>query len=93
MLSKVFERLLSIRIGRFMERSGVLPTAQFAYLKGLGTSAALLCVTHTLQSALKRGREARIVEIDFRAVLIGSTISELSISSVLWVLEVLFCLY
>ena len=43
-LSKVFERLVSVRLGRFMERSGVLPTTQFAYRKGLGTYVALLCV-------------------------------------------------
>ena len=30
-LSKVFGRLVSVRLGRFMERSGVLPTTQFAY--------------------------------------------------------------
>ena len=36
-LSKVFERQVSVRLGRFMERSGVLPTTQFAYRKGLGT--------------------------------------------------------
>ena len=47
-LSKVFERLLSVRHGRFMECSGVLPTTQFAYRKGLGTCDALLCVSHTL---------------------------------------------
>ena len=41
-LSKVFERLVSVRLGRFMERSGVLPTTQFAYRKGLGTYDALL---------------------------------------------------
>ena len=41
-LSKVFERLVSVRRGRFMERSGVLPTTQFAYRKGLGTCDALL---------------------------------------------------
>ena len=52
-LSKVFERLVSVRLGRFMERSGVLPTTQFAYRKGLGTCDALLCVSHTLQSALE----------------------------------------
>ena len=60
-LSKVFERLASDRLGRFMERSGVLPTTQFAYRKGLGTCAALQCVSHTLQSALENGQEARIV--------------------------------
>ena len=50
-----------------MERSGMLPTTQFAYQKGLGTCDALLCVSHTLQSALERGQEARIVQIDFSA--------------------------
>ena len=45
----------------------MLPTTQFAYRKGLGTSDALLCVSHTLQSALKSGQEARIVQIDFSA--------------------------
>ena len=62
---KVFERLVSVRLGRFMERSGVLPTTQFGYRKGLGTCDALLCVSHTLQSALESGQEARIVQIDF----------------------------
>ena len=50
-----------------MERSGVLPTTQFAYRKGLGTCNALLCVSHTLQSALESGQKARIVQIDFSA--------------------------
>ena len=95
-LSKVFERLVSVRLGRFMERSGVLPTTQFAYRKGLGTCDALLCVSHTLQSALESGLEALIVQIDFSATfepLIGSTIWAFCISSALWVLEVLSCLY
>ena len=50
-----------------MERSGVLPTTQFVYRKGLGTCDALLCVSNTLQSALESGQEARIVQIDFSA--------------------------
>ena len=54
-LSKVFERLVSVRLGRFMDPSGVFLTAQFAYLKGLGTCDALLCLSHTLQSALESG--------------------------------------
>ena len=53
-LSKVFEGLVSVCLGGFMECSGVLPTTQFAYRKGLGTCDALLCVSHTLQSALDR---------------------------------------
>ena len=66
-LFKVFKRLVSARLGRFMERSGVLPTTQFAYRKGLGTCDALLCVSHTLQSAFENEQEARIVQIDFSA--------------------------
>ena len=66
-LSKVFERLVSVRFGRFMERSGMLPTKQFAYRKGLGTCDAPLCVSHTLQSVLESGQEARIVQINFSA--------------------------
>ena len=66
-LSKVLECLVSVRLGRFMECSGVLPTTQFAYRKGLDTCDALLCVSHTLQSALESGQEARIMQIDFSA--------------------------
>ena len=66
-LSKVFELLVSVRLGRFMGRSGVLPTTQFAYRKGLGTCDPLLCVSHTQQSALESGQEARIMQIDFSA--------------------------
>ena len=62
-LSKVFERLVSVRVGRFMESNGVLPTTQFVYRKGLGTCDALLSVSHTLQSALESRQEARIVQI------------------------------
>ena len=50
-----------------MESNGVLPTTQFAYWKGQGTCDALLCVSHTLQSALVSEQQARIVQIDFSA--------------------------
>ena len=43
------------------------PSLLIAYQKGLGTCDALLCVSHTLQSALESGQEARIVQIDFSA--------------------------
>ena len=45
-----------------MECIGVLPTTQFAYWKGLSTCDARLCVSHTLQSVLESGQEARIVD-------------------------------
>ena len=50
-----------------MDRSGVLPTTQFAYRKNLGTCDALLCVSHSLQRALESGQDPRIVQIDFSA--------------------------
>ena len=58
---------MSVHLGRFMEGRGVVPTTQFAYRNGLGTCDALLCVTHTLPSALEIWQGARIVQIDFSA--------------------------
>ena len=66
-LCKMFDRLVSVRLERFMERSGVLPTTKLAYWKGLGTCAPLLWVSLALQSALESGQEDRIVPIDFSA--------------------------
>ena len=59
---------MSVRLRRFIKCSGVLPTTEFAYQKGLGICEALLCVIHTMQSALESGQEASIVQIDFSAV-------------------------
>ena len=58
---------MSVRLGRMMERSRVLPSTQFAFRKGQGTCDALLCVSHTLQNELESVKEARIVQIDFGA--------------------------
>ena len=57
----------SVRLERFIERCGVLTTTQIACRKGLGTCDELLCMSHTLQSALESGQEARIMQIDFSA--------------------------
>ena len=64
---------MSVRLERFVERSGVLPTTQFAYRRGLGTCDALLCVSHTLLSALESRQEARIAQIDFSGLTSGLT--------------------
>ena len=92
LLSKVFERLVSVRFGRFMESSSVLPTTHFPFRKVLDTCDALLCASHTLQSELESGQGARIVQVYFWMLLIGSPIRNLSIISVLWLLEILCCL-
>ena len=76
-----------------MERSGMLPTTQFAYRKGLGGCDALLFVSHKLQSVLEIGQKARIVQIDFSAAF--ERVNHLGIldkCSALWVFEVLCCI-
>ena len=89
---------MSVRLGRFVECSGVLPEEahhcayrnKFAYRKGLVSCDALLCMSHTLQSALDwkvSMREGSCGSISVQP-LIGSTIRAFSINSTLWVLEV-----
>ena len=75
-----------------MEHIGVLPTAQFAYRKGL-SSCDVLYVLHTLQCALESGRRLGSYRFISAPPLIVSSIMEFCISSVLCVLEVLCCLY
>ena len=64
-LSKVFERLISLRFGRFLERSGVLSSHQYLYRKSLGTCDALVNIFCAGQMELDRGGELALVQIDF----------------------------
>ena len=64
-LSKIFERLLARRLTQFLDINKILPMYQFAYKKGVGTSDALLCICHNLQTSLDAGQESRIVSLDF----------------------------
>ena len=82
---------MSVRVGRFVERSGVFTITQFAYRKGLGTCDALLCVSYTRQSALESGQEARIVQIDFSEAF--DTVNYRGILYKLLVFGVLYRLY
>ena len=66
-LSKVFERLMALRFGRFLERSGVLSSHQYSYRKGLGTCDALLDIVCVGQLELDRGGELALIQIDFSA--------------------------
>ena len=75
LLSEVFERLLSVRLGQFMERSGVFPTTHFVYRKGMGTSPYLRCtfvgVPYTAKCIGDWALETRIVQLDFSAAFVG----------------------
>ena len=42
----VHERLMLVRLMRFMECSGGILTTQFSYSKGLGTDNVILYVSH-----------------------------------------------
>ena len=50
-VSKVLEGLVSVRLERLMERSGVIPTTKFAYRKGLGACA--FTFVHVLYTAMR----------------------------------------
>ena len=58
-LSKVFERLIALRFSRFYERSGVLPSHQYSYMKRLGTCDALLDIVCAGQLELNRVESLR----------------------------------
>ena len=50
---------------RFCEKCGFLPAAQFAYRKGLGSTDALLTISHHLQKSLDARMESYIVQLHF----------------------------
>ena len=91
--STVFERPVSVRIGRFMERSGVLPTVQLLIGKVWVPvvhfcSCPIHCKVHWRMG--RRQGSCRLISVQ---PLIGSTIRAFSIIFARWVLEVLCCLY
>ena len=88
-LSKVFECLEAVRLGLFMEHSGVIPTTQFAYRKGLSTCNALSFVSHTMKVHWRVCRMLALCRLASPLPLIGSTFKEFSLSSALCVLEVI----
>ncbi len=67
LLSKIFEHVISGRLSRYLEHSHLIPANQFAYRKNLGTTDALLTISHKIQQALDCGHEARVVQLDFSA--------------------------
>ena len=68
-VSKVYEKLVSHKRSSFCEKYGLLPTAQFAYRKGLGCTDALLTISHHLQKSLDAVMESYIVQLDFSAAV------------------------
>ena len=92
-MSKVFEHLVSNRLGRFMERRVCIQKPSLiigkVWVPVMHFCAFLIhCKVHW-RIGSRRGR-CRLISAQ---PLIGSIIREFCISSVVWVLEVLCCLY
>ena len=58
---------MSVRLGRFIERVVCFQPPSLLIGNVWVPVMPLLCMPHTLQSALESGQEARIVHIDFSA--------------------------
>ena len=89
-LSKMFERLMAVRLGRFMEHCGVLPLL----IGKVWVPVMHFCVCHIhFRVHWRAGNRPGLCRSTSALLLIGSTIREFSIGSALWVSEVLCCLY
>ena len=64
-LSKVFDKIVAVKLSNIWERNCMLPTSQFSYRRGQGTYDALLILSHSLHVALNRGMEGRLVQLSF----------------------------
>ena len=92
-LSKVFERLVSVRLGRFVERSGVFPAIQFAYRSVCVTVMLFFVYPIHCKYIEEWVKRLGLWILTSALHLRGSTIRVFSLYSDLWVLEVLCCLY
>ena len=66
-LSKIFEKLLSAKLSQFCESRSLFPSQQFSYRKNYGCVDALLSISNEIQTALDRGGECRLIQLDFSA--------------------------
>ena len=64
-ISKIYERLISARLAKYVEVSHLLPNGQFAYRKGLGSCDALLSIVGSIQSKFDQGLDSFAVSLDF----------------------------
>ena len=64
---KVFEKIVTEKLGIFLESISLLTRSQFSYRKGVETWDALLTLSHHLQVALNMGMKGRYVQLDFSA--------------------------
>ena len=67
----ILERLIALRFGRFLERSGVLPSHQYSYRKRLGTCDALLDIVCAGQlTGVESLRSSKLISVRLSTGLI-----------------------
>ena len=66
-LSKIFEKLLSAKLSQFCESRSLFPSQQFSNRKNYGCVDALLSISNEIKTALDRGGESRLIQLDFSA--------------------------
>ena len=93
-LSKVFVSLMLVRLGRFMERSGVLPTTVCLSARNVWVPVMHFCACHVhCRVHWRVDRRLGACRLTSVQHLIGSAIWSFSICSALRVLEALSCLF
>ena len=73
----MYEKLVSHKLSCFCEKYGLIPADQFANMKGLGCTDALLTISHHLHKSLDAGKESYIIQLDFSAAFDGVSYSAL----------------
>lgn len=63
-LAKVWERCLLLRLDRFYEDKRLIPSSQYGFCKGLGTSHALTVAGSKIAKTLNRKKTALVVLLD-----------------------------
>ena len=68
-MSMTFEKtkIVAGKLSIFLERNSILPPSQFSFSSGLGICDALLTLSHSLQIALDKGMEGKLVQLEFSA--------------------------
>ena len=91
-LSKAIEHLVSVRLGQFIECSAFQPPSLLIGKVWVPVMHFCACLIHC-RVHWRVGRRLGSCRLTSVRPLVGSTIWAFSISSALWVLEVLSCLY
>ena len=66
-ITPVFEKIVARKLSHFLQSNCLLLPSQFSYRRVLGTCDTLVSSSYHQQVALDRGKEGRLVQLDFSA--------------------------